>query len=129
MSIGELLRDLAGPGVVFLLLATWLVRKAWKAARTERELEHERELEEAAPPSPAQPLLKVLDERDGMRGADTTHARAEHVAHVAAQVQSPAQVVWVRSLGANVAWLERLPGGEHALRVARPETGETWRFQ
>ena len=39
----DVLRDLWGPGLVFLFLVFWLVRKAWKAARTEGELEHERE--------------------------------------------------------------------------------------
>src|ERR1700737_661073 len=31
-----------GPGIVFLGLAVWLVRKAWKASRIERDLEEER---------------------------------------------------------------------------------------
>ncbi len=129
MRLGELVRDLAGPGIVFLLLAVWLVRKAWKAARTERELEHERDHPLPAAPSPAAPRLQLLNKPAALAGADTAHARAEHVAHVAALLEPTAQVAWVRSLGANVAWLERLPGGEHALHVARPETGERWRFQ
>lgn len=38
----DFLRDLIGPGLVFLALCFWLVRKALKAARTESELEGER---------------------------------------------------------------------------------------
>jgi hypothetical protein len=38
----DVLRDLLGPGLIFLLLCFWLLRKVVKAARTESELEGER---------------------------------------------------------------------------------------
>lgn len=38
----DIVRDLAGPGLIFLVLCIWLVRKAIKAARTESDLESER---------------------------------------------------------------------------------------
>ena len=38
----DILRDLWGPGLIFLVLCIWLVRKAIKAARNESDLEGER---------------------------------------------------------------------------------------
>lgn len=127
----DALRDLLGPGLVFLVLAAWLVRKAWKASRTERELEVERE--QAAEPEPVRPKL-VAPAHPSLAGADLGHARAEHVAAVAALLaEEPvhAEVLWVRSLGGHAAWLVRLPAGEHALHVVRLEAGrvaQRWTF-
>ena len=119
----DALRDLAGPGVVFLLLAFWLVRKAWRASRTERQLEWERALP-AEPPAP-RPHLRALPPV-----AEVNHARADHLALLATELAAT-EVLWVRSLGAHVAWLEKLPAGEHALRVALIKDGqlsERWKF-
>ncbi len=129
--------DLLGPGLVFLLLAFWLVRKAFRAARTERQLEGEQgeTLRSYQPAPPARPHLVPVQAAPALAGADLSHARAEHVAAVAALLaEGPAhalEVLWVRSLGAHVAWLEQLPAGEQALHVVRFEGGqlaERWTF-
>jgi len=119
----EALRDLFGPGLVLLVFLGWLVRKAIRAARTEREMEAERAAATAEPPAP--PHLAPIP--DALRGADVLQARAEHVALVAGE--AGAAVLWVRTLGGHVAWLERLPAGAHALRVLRVEDGRRWTFE
>ena len=119
MSPLEALRDLLGPGLVFLALSLWLVRKAWKATRTERELKVEREQ-----PGPADPLHLVSP------AADAPDAHAEHVALVHGLASG--DVLWIRSLGAHVAWLERGAAGERVLRVLRLDQGavaERWEFR
>ena len=131
----DILRDLWGPGLVFLLLAFWLVRKAWRAARTERELEQDRELDLRAPPEALRPKLVAVAPHPSLASADLAQARAEHVAAVAALlVAEPAraaEVLWLRSLGTHAAWLEKLPAGEQILQVARLEAGQIaqrWSF-
>jgi hypothetical protein len=130
----DVLRDLWGPGLVFLLLAFWLVRKAWRAARTERELEEDRASPQSEPAA-LRPRLVAVAPHPSLASADVTQARAEHVSAVAALLQQeparPAEVLWLRSLGAHAAWLEKLPAGEQVLQVARLEAGrvaQRWSF-
>ena len=140
----DALRDLLGPGLIFLLLVGWLSRKAWKAARTERDLERERDEAggmrqidlPAAPPLGPRPVPAV-DALHPLSGADLSQARAEHVAMVAALLQQgpprpPVEIVWVRSFGPHAAWLERGLAGAQALQVVRIEAGavvERWTFE
>ena len=116
----DVLRDLWGPGLVFLLLSFWLVRKAWRAARTERQLEEERD-HPLPEPAPLKPRLVAVALHPSLANADLTHARAEHVTAVASLLVSEptreAEVLWLRSLGSHAAWLEKLPSGEHRLQV------------
>jgi hypothetical protein len=138
VSLLETLRDLWGPGLVFLAIAIWLVRKAWKAARTEGQLEHDRAhgrdpIAGDVLPSPSEPPRR----REGLAGADIAHARADHVAAVEAALresppEGPVEVAWVRSFGPHAAWLERGLAGAHALHVIRVEGGravERWTFK
>ena len=62
----DALGDLFGPGLIFLLLVGWLARKAWKAARTEGQLERERDaaggmrpIDLPALPWPTRPVAQV----------------------------------------------------------------------
>jgi hypothetical protein len=139
VSLLEALRDLWGPGLVFLAIAAWLVRKVWKAARTEGELERDRAhghdpiAGDVLPPLPhASPRR-----REGLAGADVSQARADHVAAVEAALREsppdgPVEIAWVRSFGAHAAWLERGLAGAHALHVIRVEDGravQRWTFR
>lgn len=139
MSPLEALRDLWGPGLVFLALTTWLVRKAWKAARTEGELERERDLARdpmAGEVSPLPPMA-VAARPSGLAGADVSQARADHLAAVEAVLRDsppdrPVEIAWVRSFGAHAAWLEKGLAGAHALHVIRVEDGKAaqrWTFR
>ena len=111
----DVLRDLWGPGLVFLVLCVWLVRKVVKAARTESELEGDRlagalaeELQrgrdtarasqrpqlQAVPPPEDAPLAPVVpiaapaaSAPRALGGADTTGALAGHLEVVAALVE------------------------------------------
>src|SRR6185503_7033583 len=114
----DMLVDLGLPGLVFLGLSFWLVRKVARAARTERDLEGERlegalaeELREgkaraagtARAPEATQPRLEVVTEAppEALRGADLRGADLEHVALVAEMIRAEgeprAEVLWVRS--------------------------------
>ena len=137
----DALGDLFGPGLIFLLLVGWLARKAWKAARTEGQLERERDaaggirpIDLPALPWPTRPVAHVA--RDPFGEADVKQARPEHLAVVTklleAEPQGPAtEVVWVRSFGAHAAWLEVARTGESTLLVVKIESGavvERWKF-
>lgn len=127
------LLDLGLPGLVFLGLSAWLVRKAVKAARTERDLEGDRlqgalaeELQAARARAAAvqrPQLAKVAEEapapsKEPLAGADLRGANPEHLALIEALVtgreaqlhlHAPGrlEVLWVRSSVTHVAWCER----------------------
>ena len=116
------------PGVVLLVICLWLVRKMWKAARTEGDLEANRltgalasELaaararaagivEEEAPPN----LIVLPDPQDtGGHLELVTKLVNEREQQLRSQERAPSDVprrvelLWVRSAGEHVAWCER----------------------
>jgi hypothetical protein len=122
------------PGLVFLALSVWLVRKAIKAARTERDLEEDRlaaalkatdlapSLAAALEPTDAKPRLAVVGGGGGpsFPGRDAERCNPEHLALIkellAARPQVGAgvgavaggvDVVWARSAGDFAVWCER----------------------
>lgn len=113
----DVLRDLLGlPALVFVVIAIWLVRKAVKAARTERDLEEEQRLKRALAINDV-PLLHAVPVEAALV-ADPVLKQASLVAALAAG----AQVLWIRSAGAHVAWGEKRENRE-VVCVARMEDG------
>lgn len=123
------------PGLVFLGLALWLVRKLWKAARTEDDLDAERlqgaladELKAARAraagtaslkePQPA-PLAVVKEPEPDLADVSAAHLEiirglvAEREAQVRSSHKGPADVakrvelLWARSNGTHAVWCER----------------------
>ena len=145
----DLVLDLGLPGLVFLGLSVWLIRKVARAARTERDLESERlegalaeELREgkARAAGMAPPRLEVVKTAppEALRGADLRGADLEHVTLVAelirAEGEDRVEVLWVRSNRAHAVWSERRRAGaavREVIRVVRIEGGvvvERWSF-
>jgi hypothetical protein len=127
-----------GPGLVFVGLAVWLVRKAWKASRIERDLEEERlvralgfdraalEAKALAQGAQAAPKLesvpaKAMGSRTGFRDslatADVTSCAPEHLEAIGALLDARErsgtaarpEVLWARSAGMHAVWCERRP--------------------
>jgi hypothetical protein len=139
---------------VFVGLCVWLIRKAAKAARTERDLEDERleggladELRAGrarAAGSRQRPNLVAVSEVEApppepLAGADLRGVDPAHIALIAAMVRDRKQesgrgveVLWVRSTATHAVWCERRPDAARELiRVARIENGavvEQWSF-
>jgi hypothetical protein len=150
----DLLLDLGLPGIVFLALCVWLVRKVARAARTERDLEGEglqgalaEELRAARARAEAaqRPQLAAVEEaapppRDPVRAADVRGANPAHVRIVEEIARdhpgSPAvEVLWIRSNASHAVWCERRGPPEGAIRdvicVAHIEDGvivDRWSF-
>jgi hypothetical protein len=142
----DALRDLWGPGLVFLALCIWLIRRVMRAARNESVLEEERLrafAAEATPPPAAPRLAPVPPERARgvLDGADVRDADPEHVDALAADLQrSPVlpqpEIPWIRSAGSHVAWCERRhasPGApvREVICVAEVQEGKLvgrWQF-
>jgi predicted deacetylase len=144
----DLVLDLGLPGLVFLGLSVWLIRKVARAARTERDLEGERlegalaeELREgkARAAGMAPPRLEVVQPPpEALRGADLRGADLEHVTLVAelirAEGEGRVEVLWVRSNRVHAVWSERRRAGasvREVIRVVRIEGGvvmERWSF-
>jgi hypothetical protein len=118
----EALRDLWGPGLVFLALCAWLVRRALRAARNESVLEEQRlqqsmadlvtPAQPAAPETPAPAPLRVPQQLQGADVRGATQAHLEAVAKLQLEREAPvsaqrSEVLWVRSAGDHVAWCER----------------------
>ena len=142
----DLLLDLGLPGVVFLGLCVWLIRKAARAARTEADLEGERlqgalgeELRAARARAeqsqrPGIGAVRTPD-ADPLAGADVRGADPAHLAVVARERSAApgagVTVLWVRSNETHAVWCERSGGGREVIRVARVEGGavaERWSF-
>jgi len=102
--------DIGLPGLVFLGLCTWLIRKAMKAARTERDLEEERlegtfaeELRAARARAAAsqRPSLVAVTPPEGaaeapldpLAAADVRDADPAHLPLVAGMVRERAQLL------------------------------------
>jgi hypothetical protein len=146
----EALRDLWGPGLVFLALCVWLVRRAMRAARNESILEEQRMraafgdlMEPASGGTAADPAAKPPTEGvqvpQRLAGADVRGALREHldaVARVLAEREADAgvrrsEVLWVRSSGTHVAWGERRAGDREVICVAQVDAGQVvarWQF-
>jgi hypothetical protein len=142
----DLLLDLGLPGLVFLGICVWLIRKAARAARTEADLEGERlqgalaeELRAArtrAEQSQRPGLAPVpTPDVDALAGADVRGADPTHLAVVARERSvapgAGVTVLWVRSNETHVVWCERSGGAREVIRVARVEGGavaERWSF-
>src|SRR5216683_1774899 len=134
-ALTDALRDLWGPGLVFLALCAWLVRRALRAARNEAILEEQRLREfangtltsDAPSPStspststlpststPTSPLRVPLQLfRADVRGASQEHL--DVLARLLAEREAAAgakrvDVLWVRSNPTHVAWAEMRPG-------------------
>jgi hypothetical protein len=142
----DALRDLWGPGLVFLALCVWLIRRVVRAARNESVLEEERlrafaaeATAQAAPPKlapvPREPARGPLD------GADVRDADPEHVDALALDLARAAslphpEIPWVRSAGSHVAWCERRRSGSgntvrEVICVAEVQDGKLvgrWQF-
>jgi hypothetical protein len=106
----DLLLDLGLPGIVFVALAVWLIRKAVKAARTEDDLEHQR-----FQGNLADELARGRAVAAGQAPADPVAANPRH---------EPRTVLWRHSTATHTIWCERDAGGHEVVRVARLATGE-----
>jgi hypothetical protein len=141
--------DFGLPGLVFLALVVWLVRKVVRAARTESDLEGERltgtladELRKAknvARGQEGRTLLAPLRTLDSvglgpLEGADVRGASAEHLRIVEAlaeqregasraaegDVARRVEVLWVKSTATHAVWCERrYPANLAAAGMAR----------
>jgi hypothetical protein len=144
----EALRDLWGPGLVFLALCAWLVRRALRAARNESILEEQRlraalgdqdsAIAQGAAAGAAIPRPEMPQVPQRLAGADVRgvpHEHLEAVARIIAEREGAAgtrrsEVVWVRSTGTHVAWAERR-GGHEVIGVAQVDSGKVvarWQF-
>jgi hypothetical protein len=146
-ALVEALRDLWGPGLVFIALCGWLVRRALRAARNESILEEQR-LRQAigdladvpapagtgAPPPPLRPAPT-----DPLSGADVRGSSEEHLDTVARLVRDRegiagsrhAEVLWVRSTATHVVWAERRAPQRDVICVAQIDAGKIvarWQF-
>ena len=146
-ALAEALRDLWGPGLVFIALCGWLVRRALRAARNESILEEQRlrdavgDLAEVPPPSApagAPPELRAAP-TDPLSGADVRGASKEHLDTVARLVREResvpgsrrADVLWVRSTATHVVWAERRASHREVICVAQIDSGRVvarWQF-
>src|SRR5712692_8111603 len=149
-ALTDALRDLWGPGLVFLALCAWLVRRALRAARNEAILEEQRLREfangtltsDAPSPStspststPTSPLRVPLQLfRADVRGASQEHL--DVLARLLAEREAAAgakrvDVLWVRSNPTHVAWAEMRPGNREVICVAQIDSGTVvarWQF-
>jgi hypothetical protein len=131
-ALTDALRDLWGPGLVFLAVCAWIVRRALRAARNESILEEQRLRGELGPepePAPARPILRAPPQ---LSGADVHGALQEHLdvlaglqaGREAAAGARGVQVVWVRSTVTHVAWCERRGGQREVINVAQVDGGK-----
>src|SRR5216684_2044290 len=149
-ALTDALRDLWGPGLVFLALCAWLVRRALRAARNEAILEEQRLREFAngtltsdspspstspstsTPTSPLRVPLQLF--RADVRGASQEHL--DVLARLLAEREAAADakrvdVLWVRSNPTHVAWAEMRPGNREVICVAQIDSGTVvarWQF-
>jgi hypothetical protein len=141
-----LLLELGLPGVIFLGLCVWLVRKVVRAARTESDFEAERLHDALGPPSEPKPERQREREQERERkpepesqptpallgdvsGADPAHLPliAELVAEREltlrqrhkgpTDVPRRVEVLWVRSNATHAVWCERRHAATMAARA------------
>jgi len=143
----EALRDLWGPGLVFIVLCGWLVRRAFRAARNESILEEQRlreaigDLGDVPPPGEtgsSAPALRPAPS-DPLSGADVRGASKEHLEAMtrlirdreSVQGSRRAGVLWVRSTATHVVWAERRAPQREVICVAQIDSGKVvarWQF-
>jgi hypothetical protein len=136
--------DVGVPGLVFVVLVFWLVRKVLRAARTESDLESERltgaladELRQGKALAAGQTAPTLVVARAPLRpldGADVGGASPEHLRIVEGladereaalrttrgDIERRLEVLWVRSTATHVAWCERRhPATRAAAGMAR----------
>jgi hypothetical protein len=105
------------PGLVFFGLTVWLIRKLWKAAQTENDLEAER-LHAAFGPE----IEKAL--------AAVPKAIVDHRSIVEGLLGDDAKLLWLHSTPRHAVWGERRQSGD-VICVARIEDGKVvqrWSF-
>ena len=133
-ALADAARDLWGPGLVFVALCIWLVRRAIRAARNESILEEQRlrdafdlpSTSTATPTSPSSPALpspspSPLRIPEPLFRADVRGASQEHLEVVAklTAASKNVEVLWVRSNATHVAWAEARPGNRDVICVAQ----------
>jgi len=126
MAAGEALGLIWGPGLVFLVILIWLLRRVVRAARTESRMEEERLREwmkgevaqlqstKAEPRLMRVPPPAEREKRTEARTAgvgDRTGVTESEIDLVRPLFQSTgssgAKVLWVRSTGSHIAFCER----------------------
>jgi hypothetical protein len=133
----DLLFELGLPGLVFLGLFIWLIRKLIKAARTEQDLEGHR-----LQGTLAEELAAGRARAAGNRGPslhpapepepapDLAGATPAHLALISSLIPRDALLLWARSTPTHAVWCERRRSGD-VLCVARIESGQVlqrWSF-
>ena len=146
-ALTEALHDLWGPGLVFIVLCGWLVRRAIRAARNESILEEQRlrhaigdlaDIPAATAASSSPPALRPAPS-DPLSGADVRGASKEHLDVVAQLVRDReamagsrhSEVLWVRSTGTHAVWAERRAAQREVICVAQIDSGKVvarWQF-
>jgi hypothetical protein len=146
-AFAETLRDLWGPGLVFIVLCGWLVRRALRAARNESILEEQRlrdalgdlaDMPAPTAPGTSPPPLRAAP-TDPLSGADVRGASQEHLDVVAQLVREReavpgsrhAEVLWVRSTPTHAVWAERRAPRREVVCVAQVDSGKVvarWQF-
>lgn len=130
-AVTDAVRDLWGPGLVFVALCVWLVRRAIRAARNESILEEQRLRDAFDLPSSTNPtsttstatptLPSPLRIPEPLFRADVRGASQEHLEVVAklTAASKNVEVLWVRSNATHVAWAEVRPGNREVICVAQ----------
>jgi len=126
MAAGEALGLIWGPGLVFLVILIWLLRRVVRAARTESRMEEERLREwmkgevaqlqstKAEPrlmrvPPPAEREKRTEARTAGVGDRTGVTEREMDLVRPLFQSTGPsgAKVLWVRSTGSHIAFCER----------------------
>lgn len=135
-AVTDAVRDLWGPGLVFVALCVWLVRRAIRAARNESILEEQRLRDAFDLPSsstatptttPTSSTTSTSTSPSSLRipeplfRADVRGASQEHLEVVAklTAASKNVEVLWVRSNATHVAWAEARPGNREVICVAQ----------
>ena len=127
-ALTDALRDLWGPGLVFIALCVWLVRRAVRAARNESILEEQRVRDAINPPPPAPALAPSpapVHVPARLFRADVRGVSQEHLDLLANLLASregagkQTEVLWVRSNATHVAWGENRTGDREVICVAQ----------
>lgn len=114
----DFLSLLWGPGLVFIVIGIWLVRKIWKAARTERILEENRRADALGIDAETADTLKARAaiQRRARAEQDTAGCTPQHLGLILGalndettpvEVAARVELLWARSVGAHAVWCER----------------------